>query len=119
MVDERYVRVAEGALGVSFPTSYRLAMMKSNGGAVATEDEDWESVPVSISDDSDRKRLARPRDATCKQLAAPVMRREQRFAIGLVTELCGRPILFGLAFAQPANFPSSMKLASDFKTLRA
>jgi len=44
-------------LSVSFPTSYRVAMMRSNGGAVATESDDWDLYP--IADDSDRKRLAR------------------------------------------------------------
>lgn len=56
-VNERYVQAAEVALGVGLPTSYRLAMMKSNGGSVATEYDDWELYP--IADDSDRKRLAR------------------------------------------------------------
>ena len=56
-VDERYVQAAERTLGVGFPASYRRAMMRSNGGTVATEDDDWELYP--IADDSDRKRLAR------------------------------------------------------------
>jgi hypothetical protein len=56
-LDKRYVRAAEQALGVSFPTTYRLAMMRSNGGTVATESDDWELYP--IADDSDRRRLAR------------------------------------------------------------
>jgi hypothetical protein len=56
-LDERYVQAAEQALGASFPTTYRLAMMSSNGGTVATESDDWELYP--IADDSDRKRLAR------------------------------------------------------------
>lgn len=56
-LDERYVRAAEHALGVSLPTTYRLAMMRSNGGTVATKSDDWELYP--IADDSDRKRLAR------------------------------------------------------------
>jgi len=30
-LDEHYVRATEQALGVSFPTTYRLAMMRSNG----------------------------------------------------------------------------------------
>jgi hypothetical protein len=56
-VDERYVQVAEAALGVDLPGAYRLAMMQSNGGTIATSDDDWELYP--IADDSDRKRLAR------------------------------------------------------------
>ena len=56
-LDERYVRAAEQALGISLPTSYRLAMMRNNGGAVVTESDDWDLYP--IADDSDRKRLAR------------------------------------------------------------
>ena len=56
-LDERYVQAVDQALGVSLPTSYRLAMMKSNGGTVSTESDDWDLYP--IADDSDRKRLAR------------------------------------------------------------
>jgi hypothetical protein len=56
-VAERYVQAAEEALGLSFPSAYRLAMMKCNGGIVSTQEEDWELY--SIADDSDRKRLAR------------------------------------------------------------
>lgn len=56
-LDERCVQAAEQALSVSFPTSYRLAMMRSNGGTVATESDDWDLYP--IADDSERKRLAR------------------------------------------------------------
>lgn len=56
-LDERYLQAAEQALGFSFPTSYRLAMMRSNGGAVATRNDDWDLYP--ITDDSDRRRLAR------------------------------------------------------------
>ena len=59
-LDERYVQATEQALGVSLPTSYRLAMMKSNGGTVATESDDWDLYP--IADASDRKRLARTVD---------------------------------------------------------
>jgi hypothetical protein len=56
-LDERCIEAAEQALGVRFPTSYRVAMMRSNGGAVATESDDWDLYP--IADDSDRKRFAR------------------------------------------------------------
>lgn len=56
-LNERYVQAAELALGVSLPTSYRVAMMNRNGGAVATENDVWDLYP--IADDSDRKRLAR------------------------------------------------------------
>ncbi|CAN7614919.1 SMI1/KNR4 family protein [Variovorax paradoxus] len=75
-LDERCIQAAEQALGVSFPTSYRVAMMRSNGGAVATESDDWDLYladdnylePLKvvdaghlypIADDSDRKRFAR------------------------------------------------------------
>lgn len=56
-LDERYVQAAEQALGVSLPTSYRLTMMKSNGGTVVAESDDWDLYP--IADHSDRKRLTR------------------------------------------------------------
>lgn len=42
---------------MSLPMSYRLAMMKSNGGFIATESDDWDLYP--IADHSDRRRLAR------------------------------------------------------------
>lgn len=45
-LNERYVQAAEQALGVSLPASYRLAMMKSNGGAIATESDDWVLAPM-------------------------------------------------------------------------
>jgi hypothetical protein len=72
-LEERFVQAAERALGVSFPTSYRQIMMRSNGSTVATESDDWDLYP--IADDSDKKRLARtpqwrrPRDRTCESLA--------------------------------------------------
>ncbi|MDP9877072.1 hypothetical protein J2W25_001066 [Variovorax boronicumulans] len=56
-VAERYVQAAEEALGIRLPASYRLAMMRSNGGFIATESDDWDLYP--IADDSDRRRLAR------------------------------------------------------------
>jgi hypothetical protein len=56
-VAERYVQAAEEALGISLPASYRLAMMRRNGGFIATESDDWDLYP--IADDSDRRRLAR------------------------------------------------------------
>jgi hypothetical protein len=58
-LDECYVQAAEQALGVSFPTTYRLALMRSNGGTVATEIDDWELYP--IADDSAPSVASSPR----------------------------------------------------------
>jgi hypothetical protein len=48
-LDERFVQTAEQAVGVSFPTSYRLAMVRSTGGVVATESDDWTTPTESGS----------------------------------------------------------------------
>lgn len=56
-VDDRFIDAAESELQTRFPSTYRAAMRKRNGGAVSTPDDDWEIHPVA--DSSDRKRLAR------------------------------------------------------------
>jgi len=54
---ESSVVAAEQALGAMLPTASRDAMKASNGGEVATHDDDWILHP--IADSSDRKRLSR------------------------------------------------------------
>src|SRR5215470_9834024 len=54
---ERFISMAEEKLGAPLPSSYRQAMMASNGGEVAAHDDVWNLHP--ILDGSDRKRLLR------------------------------------------------------------
>jgi hypothetical protein len=54
---ERFIRAAEEKLGAPLPSSYREAMMTSNGGEVAAYNDIWNLHP--ILDTSDRKRLSR------------------------------------------------------------
>src|SRR5215510_12504260 len=56
-LEERFVIAAEQQLGASLPSSYRRAMMLSNGGRVHAFDDVWDLYP--ILDKSDRKRLKR------------------------------------------------------------
>lgn len=55
--EQRFIIRAEEALGRRFPESYAARILRSNGGAVEVDDDEWTLHPVR--DDSDRKRLAR------------------------------------------------------------
>ena len=61
-VDIRYVHDTEAKLGVKFPPSFVVRMVKSNGGEVTTPPDAWQLYP--FLDSSDRKRLAR----TCNDI---------------------------------------------------
>jgi hypothetical protein len=65
---EPHLIAAEQTLGATLPASYRQAMLRSNGGEVATADEDWVLHP--IADKADRKRLARSASHILKETAA-------------------------------------------------
>jgi len=52
----------ETKLGVRFPLSFRVRMMRDNGGEIDAADDDWQLIP--ILDTSDRKRLTR----TCNDI---------------------------------------------------
>jgi hypothetical protein len=56
-VEEKYIKEAESALGVTFSDSYRAAMMTNNGGSIEVGEDDW--FLFSIRDASDNKRMAR------------------------------------------------------------
>jgi hypothetical protein len=56
-VNEIYIRQTEEILNVEFPTSFKIKMMKDNGGEVATEEDDWQLFP--FFDSSDKKRISR------------------------------------------------------------
>ena len=55
--EQKFIIKAEEALGRRFPESYAAPMLRSNGGTVEVDDDEWTLYP--IRDDSDRKRLAR------------------------------------------------------------
>jgi hypothetical protein len=54
---EPFLLAAERELGARLPKSYRLAMLRENGGEIETDDDSWQQYP--IADTSDRKRLSR------------------------------------------------------------
>jgi hypothetical protein len=56
-VEKRWIDATEAQLGTEFPSSYREAMMRWNGGAVSALDETWELFP--IRDDSEPERTRR------------------------------------------------------------
>ena len=56
-VDIQYVTATEQKLGVKFPASYVVRMVKSNGGSVQAGNDSWDLYP--IFDASDRTRLKR------------------------------------------------------------
>ena len=56
-VEEKYVEMAEAALGTKLPTPYRTKLMRENGGHVKTPPDEWNLYPVK--DTSSKKRLKR------------------------------------------------------------
>jgi hypothetical protein len=56
-VSEYLIVTAESALGRRFPDALRLRLAASNGGDIATADDDWTLHPVR--DAADHKRLSR------------------------------------------------------------
>lgn len=62
---ESFLLSAERELGASLPKSYRLAMLRENGGEIETDDDDWQQYP--IADTSDRKRLSRSTNHILKE----------------------------------------------------
>ena len=56
-VSDHFIVAAEQALERRFPTALRARLARSNGGDIATVDDDWILHPVR--DDTDRKRLSR------------------------------------------------------------
>ena len=56
-LSEQQLQSTESEVGAMFPDSYRLHMMKSNGGECAAKSDYWNIIP--IRDTSDRKRLSR------------------------------------------------------------
>jgi len=56
-LSEEQLKITESDVGAMFPDSYRLYMMRSNGGACSAKSDNWNIIP--IRDASDRKRLSR------------------------------------------------------------
>jgi hypothetical protein len=71
---EPFILAAESDLGTRLPAGYRRAMLRSNGGELFVDDDEWVLYP--IADTSDRKRLSRSANhiiketATCRQWPA-------------------------------------------------
>ena len=56
-LSENELTKTERKIGIRFPESFRLAMMADNGGAVVTDEDQWDLFP--FLDTSDRKRISR------------------------------------------------------------
>jgi len=56
-VEEIYIKKTEEKIGTEFPSSFRMKMMRDNGGEIETEDDNWQLFP--FFDESDKKRLSR------------------------------------------------------------
>ena len=62
---ESFLLAAERELGATLPKSYRLAMLRENGGEIAADGDDWQQY--SVADTSDRKRLSRSANHILKE----------------------------------------------------
>jgi hypothetical protein len=75
-VDAQYVQKTEAKLGVTFPASFKLRMLKSNGGDVRTSmggwEEHWQLYP--FFDTSDKTRLKR----TCNDIVRETKSHRER-----------------------------------------
>nr|BAJ06987.1 putative glucan synthesis protein [uncultured bacterium] len=56
-VEEKYIEMAEAALGLRLPDEYRTKLMRENGGHVSAPPDEWDLYPVK--DSSSKKRLKR------------------------------------------------------------
>jgi hypothetical protein len=56
-IERQWIDAAEEKLGTRFPSSYKAAMAKRNGGSVQAMDGEWELYP--IRDDSSPERTRR------------------------------------------------------------
>ncbi len=71
-VDIKYVTEAERKLGIKFPASFVVRMVKNNGGEFATPLDSWNLYP--FLDTSDRKRLKR----TCNDIVTETRKDRER-----------------------------------------
>ena len=56
-VEEIYIKRTEERLGAEFPSSFRMTVMRDNGGEIETAEDYWQLFP--FFDESDKKRLSR------------------------------------------------------------
>lgn len=67
-VSENYVVDCESAVGVTFPDTYRIAMMNQNGGSIICDHDTWTLHP--IWDKSEKKRLKRTANDVVRETKA-------------------------------------------------
>jgi hypothetical protein len=123
---ERYVQAAEAALGVSLPASYRAAMLKSNGGSLSTEYDDWKLYPIAGLTDSLIRTHALKGVVAKTQLA----RTSKLFPLGAVAVgdngkgdqlvfLADGPRLSSAVFVWRPKKGKSVRMSDDFSGLAA
>lgn len=74
-VDDKFIINAEGELGVRFPESFRLKMMKNNGGGVKVVKDSFQLHP--FFDTSEKKRIKR----TCNSIVHETKTARQKYRL--------------------------------------
>lgn len=125
-LQESFVLAAEESLGARLPESYRSAMLRSNGGELEAQEDQWVQYP--IADTSDRKRVSRSANHILKETAE--CRRWSHFprnAVAFAGNGSGDHLVFigsGSAYEPAVYFwshetGSLEKVADDFAELEA
>jgi hypothetical protein len=87
-IDIKYVNEAERKLGVKFPPSFLVRMVKNNGSEVSLPPDVWQLYP--FLDSSDRKRLA----STCNDIVRETAKAKEwldfpQQAVAIGSNRCG------------------------------
>ena len=70
-IDEKHIIDTEKELGLTFPTSFKQKMIKSNGGEITFKNIVWQLFP--FFDKSDKKRISR----TCNHIISETLEAKQ------------------------------------------
>jgi hypothetical protein len=92
-LDQKYIIERENELGAKLPSSYKEAMLSSNGGKIDVAGDSWELYP--IFDKSDRKRISR----TCNNIISETESNQEwegfpANAIAVASNGCGDSMVF-------------------------
>ncbi|HEX8017686.1 MAG TPA: SMI1/KNR4 family protein [Flavobacterium sp.] len=91
-IDLKYIIETERELEVEFPYEFKQKMINLNGGALITEDDDWQLYP--FFDKSDKKRISR----TCNHIVLETKQAKKWSgfplnAIAIATNGCGDKLI--------------------------
>lgn len=101
-IPESEILKTEQKLGLTFPASFRAAMMQENGGEIITDEDEWEIRP--FLDTTDRKRLSR----TCNDIlqetkAAKEWGQFPGTGVAIAANGCGDHLFFLPSASDPAR----------------